>query len=319
MSDPLLTIKKSDGSYKKMPLNDFKMPDKKIPLQEKPMPVRPISVHNRAPVHVSSSSSTSAQNLSSPASISSPAEDIMASLSFKPNPVFEHRLRSAIQLRLKEIRGEEETKNTLMRDINQGGLGFSTDQSNEVLKKCQEHLLPQVYKKNLPMNSVVPQSAAPPTPKLHIAQQKPFVPLPKPVATKPLPTSHHEEEVFKITSKSPVKPVVTDIISKPLELGPVDEIAYMTLIDLRRLAPNPAEGAARFGQKFTNLKAESIMLYLDSVEAWKKSPLYADYTTTILKALAQKKKVPDVMGDKKNIQLPEIMAIVGMEKEVMTL
>lgn len=331
MSTPLLTIKKSDGTYKKMPLDQFKMPEKKIPLNHQSMSPKTVVVQKNKDDFKSPFEEPLPKNTSiAQENAVNPAEEIMASLSFKVDSSLEHRLRSAIQLRLKEVRGEEETKNTLMRDTKQGGLGLVSDRVSEVLQKCANHLLPQVYKKNLPLSIAKPPMNTKNTP-----SQKPMVSslgvktevapksIPQSIPPSPRPQNFSrpadEKVPFNLGVRSLVKPVVTDIVSKPVELGPVEEIEYITLVDFRRLAPNPTEAAARLGQKLINLKEESVMLYLQSIDAWKKSPLYADYTTKLLTALAHKKKLSEVVVDKQGINLLEMTAIVAMEKEVMAL
>ena len=65
----------------------------------------------------------------------SQADEIINKLNFRaPDPI---RLRGLIQLRLKDVRSEEETRAWLTRSITEGGAGISAMQADDVLKLCR--------------------------------------------------------------------------------------------------------------------------------------------------------------------------------------
>lgn len=101
---------------------------------------------------------------------------------------------------------------------------------------------------------------------------------------------------------------------QPEEIGPVDEIRTMTLTDWRRLSQNPIEAAARLGQKFVNINDESVLLYLSALVAWRQSPLFRDYMMAVAEGLNNRARIDVVVMDKSRIQVPEIQALLGMEK-----
>ncbi|MCX6781650.1 MAG: hypothetical protein NTW66_00795 [Candidatus Magasanikbacteria bacterium] len=121
------------------------------------------------------------------------------------------------------------------------------------------------------------------------------------------------------TSAPPVRPIVRDITpARPSNLGPIDEIEFMSLTDFRRLSSNPAEAASRLKQKFLNLREESYVWYLDGLAAWRRSPLFIDYSGAVTEALNTKKKLSEILSaDTARIQIPEIQAIIEMEKELL--
>ncbi len=228
---------------------------------------------------------------------------------------FTNRLRSLIQLRLKDVRGEEQTAATAMRPLKQGGLGLSAAQAGELIKACAASLqrdaptpaqralmvepeeLPAMY-----AESPTPAVAAPHN--AFVRARPAIAPsLPAPPAAAPAPVSVS-------------RPLVSDITGKPSALGPIDEIRYFTLIDFRRLASNPGEAASRLEQKLVNLKEESYLLYMDAAEAWKESPLFASYMSAVQDALRQRRRLADVLSGPDKIRWEEIRALLTMEMEL---
>jgi hypothetical protein len=70
------------------------------------------------------------------------------------------------------------------------------------------------------------------------------------------------------------------------------------------------------GQKFVNLKLESVLLYFDALAAWRNSPLYKEYIERVLQSLKTHKKIETLLTDQTHIQLPEIYALIDMEKNI---
>ena len=110
--------------------------------------------------------------------------------------------------------------------------------------------------------------------------------------------------------------MVYDVKSKSVAVGPLDEIQNFSLIDLRRLSSQPSEAMNRLKQKFINLKDESFLLFMESWKAWHNSFLYQTYLEVIDEALSQKVTLVTVLNTKEKISLPEIEALVKMEKEL---
>ena len=100
-------------------------------------------------------------------------------------------------------------------------------------------------------------------------------------------------------------------------MGPIDEIRYITLIDFRRLSSNPDEAAARLKQKFTNLREESYVLFMDAIDAWRKSPLFNDYIGASAVALNAGQKLNGAASDNNKIQMNEVKALIKMEKDLL--
>lgn len=120
------------------------------------------------------------------------------------------------------------------------------------------------------------------------------------------------------TVSLPVRPIVRDISpAKPSNLGPVEEIEFISLTDFRRLSSSPAEAASRLKQKFINLREESYILFIDGLAAWRQSPLFIEYSGAVTEALNSGKKLSEVLlSDPNKIQMNEVQAIIEMEKDL---
>lgn len=232
---------------------------------------------------------------------------LIASLSFKVPSQFENRLRSGVQLRLKDIRSEADTRDLCLRSIKDGGLGLTQVQAEELVSKTQPTKSLGIQKDQVSHAPVLP-----PMPVIEIMKK-----------------TDREAAVEKIIGQTPVsvspvrtnqpqsfKPLMNDVKTKPAAMSPLDEIQYFSLIDLRRLSSQPSEAVNRLKQKFINLKDESFLLFMDSWNAWHNSPLYQSYTEVLDEALSQKSSLNTVLNTKEKISLAEIEALVKMEKEL---
>jgi hypothetical protein len=270
---------------------------------------------------------------------------VIQSLSFRPATGNTSRLRTIIQLFLKDVRGETETREILRRPEMEGGMGLSVGQTEEVVNKTKTSGAKTAASASTPppLKTVIPALKAKfdPTESARLEKEIPALrPVSKPMeAVKPTTAVRTEErkfadvqaskavlndeitkvtlseaEPFKIGGGQP-KTSMHDVKAPPIELGPVDEIRYFSLVDFRRLSTSPTEAATRFGQKFINLKDESIVLYFEALDAWASSPLHHDYLAVVSEALEKKLPLARVAaGDSRRIQLPEIKAIIQMEK-----
>jgi hypothetical protein len=288
------------------------------PAEMKAAPVKPPAPPVPAPIARPSDKSfikdLESPSLSSsngePSSDYTPADELIKNLTFSVSNTNLNRLRGAIQSRLKGVRSEEETQKILLRSPEEGGLGLIRSQAEEIIRSCEKHEAlmvpgPGTLSTSTPFNAFKHEM-----PKVeHRALDKAetgFVRHPS-----------HQQPSTGMTSERPKsRPVVTDVTFKPMSIGPIEEISSMTLVDFRRLSPVNRDAALRFEQKFTNLKAESIVLFFEALDAWHSSSLYREYTDRALNALLYRKSLDQVLLDAKGITLDEVAALVGMEKRL---
>lgn len=256
-------------------------------------------------------------------------EKIVKQLGFTVALDNQNRLRSIIQLRLKDVRDRERTKETLLRPVLQGGLGLLPNQAEQVLRLTDQ--LTGDGPKPLPRRNdqravkakkdlMVEPEELPDLPAVARSAEAGVYHEPLlPAKSTPFNSFKHSESKLKLGSQPNVRPVVRDItqvIKQTEEVGPIQEIQLMSLQDFRRLSANPVEAASRLKQKFQNLQDESYLLYLDGLKAWRQSPLFNSYMTAVESSLVARQPLSVVTADKNQIQLAEINALVNMEKEL---
>jgi hypothetical protein len=316
-------VKKADGTFVRMTLDEIKKMRSGLASVSPKEPVTSSAGVDFAaktaapPPVVKETPRSNSRPLISPNRLNQ-VEEVLKKLRFKVDGNLQNRLRSIIQLYLKDIRSAEQTKDKVMQPANQGGLGAGEKEAGELVSVCdiilhrtvKENKLDDVpvlkKKKNLPM--VEPPELP--------AVDAPFNAFVHGEKKKELARPNSTPSVFRPVST--VKPVMADVAPpQPVEMGPIEEIEYISLVDFRRLSAKPEEAAARLKQKFINLRDESIVLFLDALAAWHKSPLYLSYMKVVSRALKERRKLSAILGNGGNeIKLEEILAIVKMESEL---
>lgn len=337
-NQPTVLVKKADGTFARMTLDEIKQMRGGGATEAKKTVVPNKSV---ARVEESFKSTTLRDPSTSLRSAqddkkmrTNPVDEVFKKIHFKVSEQLQNRLRSIIQLRLKDIRSVEQTKDKIMQLAVEGGLGLGQKEAEELASVCG--IILDRETKNVNLNDVP------------ILKKKTMLPMVEPneipATTTPYNSFKHGEQNVKtgrdfsttlrsgrndnnvrennkggiLSAKPTVKMAMDDVQApRPVEMGPVEEIQYMNLVDFRRLSAKPIEAAARLKQKFLNLRDESIILYLEGLGAWHKSPLYTDYVKSIIRALKEKRKMSALeSGEANKIKLEEILAIVNMEKEL---
>lgn len=348
---PTILVKKADGTFVRVPLSDLKkkpvaptpivapvvvQPKAESVAVKKPNPIIPKPIIKKTPIESvvvkekpadfkslleDNDLSVSGSGVKTSAPRDNEVDKVIKQLSFNILPSFGGRLRSVVQLRLKDVRGANETKDVALRSIKDGGLGLTEMQAEELEKKCL------LVMESADRGVVVPPRARPVKTVAATMGGLPqkFVEPAVPANTTPFNSFIHEESdsiekmitpEFKISSISKPKTIIHDVVSRPVEMGPVEEIKFFRLLDWRRMANNPTEAANRLKQKFINLKEESILLFFDAAAAWRESPLYQDYLEMIDVSFNKKIPLATAASDKEKITLEEIKALVNMEKEL---
>lgn len=94
----------------------------------------------------------------------------------------------------------------------------------------------------------------------------------------------------------PPKPKIVEPVEK-ISMGPIDEIASMTLTDFRRLATGGIDSIQVLRDKFSALRKESVIIYLQALDAWFASPVYKEYQNLIKRAVNERRKLQEVVGE----------------------
>jgi hypothetical protein len=368
MAEPLITIKKPDGTFAKVTLSEFK----KIQAEHKQKESQKgtVSAANPSVNQVMTKSTIEIKNtadtkkdtvpqhkkltrddarspleekirVKSQAPLTSPkresqVEEVLRKIGFGVGPDLQGRLKSLILARLKDIKTEDEIKETLSRPIKNGGLGLVEAQIEKVIKSCREVLavvssetkdvqpVPVLKGKPSDMALMVEPPELPMVIPVHNSfaskNTTPSAPVAKPgsdhIISKLINESMASEPVFKISNKPAIRPSMQDISAPDTEMGPVEEFKSITIEEFRRLSSNPEEAAKRLLQKMTNLKDESFVWYLDGIAAYHNSPLYVEYMTAVSQSLTERKSLASVLSAKNGIKLTEVMALIEMEQDL---
>lgn len=114
-----------------------------------------------------------------------------------------------------------------------------------------------------------------------------------------------KEQVAQDTSsmvregKPRVDSVVTtqSVTPKPRLVGPIDELANMTIEDFRRLG-TPVEAAKKIVEKVDLLAADSLLEQKKAIDAWKRSEMYKTYLGIGTESLEKKISVSEVIENR---------------------
>jgi len=310
ISQPTILVKKSDGTTERITLAELKKRQSKPSepaVSLKQSDVKPL-LEEHVPDSPHASTTTASDRLDQ-------VSKIISSLSFTVPSQYENRLRSSIQLRLKDIRSEADTLDLCLRSIKDGGLGLTETQAQEIVSQSKPVAL-KMDKKLTPASGIemaTPISIPKKIEKEEVIEKIINQSAPTPEISDLIPAS---APLRRSTSQNLSKPQMHDVKSKPTSLSPLEEIQFFSLVDLRRLASKPTEAVSRLKQKFVNLKEESFILFMDSWSAWRSSPLYQSYIQAVDEAVTRKVRLSVVTNAKEKISLPEMEELIKMEKEL---
>ncbi len=170
-AEPMITIKKPDGTFAKVSLSEFKkMQAEKKPVDTKPQTLAPHhTTHHPAghhPVHIKEEKKTehhathhpkpmTREDSKSPLQEKMPSqssggllssnrekqvEEVLKKIGFSVAPDLQGRLKSLVLAKLKDIKSEDETREALSRPVKNSGFGLTEIQVDKIIKTCQEVL-----------------------------------------------------------------------------------------------------------------------------------------------------------------------------------
>lgn len=239
------------------------------------------------------------------------AAAIVKRLPFGVPPQLQDRLRRIVQLRIKEIRDERASRTQLVAPDSSGGVSLSDSAAAEVLAACRHYLTRGATPSDKNARSAVNAAAALFTPRRGAANAPP--------ANSAI--ARASDTRLKLEATPRLKPTLTDItgtLPNPTTVGPIEEIHSFTLVDFRRLNPDPAAAALKLEEKFSRLKAESAVLYLAATGAWRLSPLYNDYLAALVHSLRRRTPpgAPRPGQEGSALKPPEIFALAELNRRL---
>lgn len=353
MTAILIPVKKADGTIEKISMEEFRARQKakSVPAAQTAMPSKPLPVAPaKEPVPVVAVKKDDAKSLleeelpkadksfqAHAVNRKTEALEIVKKMNLVLPDDANKRLLGLVELRLKDIRSEDQVRDWLVAPENQMGIGLPMEKAESILKLCLAYMgkagasnekISPLKKPAAVVSKALAKEDREPFP-ANTTPNNAFVhgPLAPSAGKKSLDNLIKQESAKMsgdnisdlLPKKEPMsRPVVRDITpTKSSNLGPIEEIKYFSLTDFRRLSSDPVEAASRLKQKFINLKDESYILYLNALEAWRQSPLFSDYIAASIDMLNQKKKLAEAEADKTKIQMKEIGALINMEKDLL--
>ena len=134
---------------------------------------------------------------------------------------------------------------------------------------------------------------------------------------------HTKDVEPKILEKEKAeKAVKKDLENKKSKLvGPIDEIADLTIEDFRSWSENPYEAIKNIKKKIDVLMRESLEKGSSGMKAWKKSEINRIYLDILHSALIKRKEVNEIIQEMKNerkqtLELDEFEAIEQLNREL---
>ncbi len=337
---PMIPVKKSDGTTVRMTLAEFQAYQKNARAAEHPHvgTLRQVSKEQMSSTErVSMGAREQVSTLPPPGQGSAPDElvaSVLKNSSITVANELQDRVRSLILSRIKDVRTDEQFLSAAMTPTHRGGVGLSPDLAGALLKQVQGVLPAPERKLRKPVVFSVPTMTAPAT-----------------LGTEKLPMSRNQElgirnQRLEIDGQNPVKidqgsietmdqmsgingrmsnvknlslkPILHDVtpaVSAKVSVGPLEEFANFSLVDFRRLGATPDAAVSRLKEKFDIVKQESYLLFMQARDAWYQSPLYREYVRLVIDALRQGIRVPDMLaatGAKDRMTMEVFRGIVGV-------
>ncbi len=265
-----------------------------------------------------------------------------------------NRFKLILRTYLRGIRTRLDTKLTLTKGFESGGLGFDSDSAEGVLAladQSEKLLAAEPLKK--PPAIAVPEdrqvAAAAGGQKQDLAQlqaigardieydlakelakkeqagaanqEAPTAEAPKeqPLAPPPLPVA--DTIIIKRPPETGNKVKMEDIKYVPKSMGPTDELQYFDLASLRRLDKEPAAATAKILSKIKLLEEESYGRRLEGIKAWRQSPVNKLYLSIGEQAMAKNQPIEIIIEERntageETLTGEEFEAIMALNKNI---
>lgn len=243
---------------------------------------------------------------------------------FFPSYDLEKRFGNLVTSYMKGVRDQMEFKDLMTRPENSGGLNLSGDITDKILLTISEEAAHAPMAKPR-TQSVTTRSQLTPS----LGQVKQAMAQTEATEGKVTPTGEMVQvpvnaPAVRVTRtvtpaqkgmsstpavRAPVdrrKPMVTDIKSPPTVMGPVDELANLSVVEFRRLGNTAQAATEKIKAKVDILEAESLLKRSEGIKAWQNSPVNQLYLQLGQEALNTGRQIEDVMQQRTLAQQPTL-------------
>ncbi len=252
-----------------------------------------------------------------------------------------NRFRQILRTYLRGVRNRLDTKETLKKALENGGLGFDERSAEEVM-----NITDKIVKKFDEETSIVkPKRIILPEDKqfnLRTKKDKNFS-ITKGINNvvrdidydfskfKKNNAQERKENpsLFKNTSTIPAKKTIinqgkekiADVRYVPKLVGPIEELKELDLVNFRRLSSNPIDAAMKIKEKIDFLEDDGYDKKLEGIKAWRQSPLNKLYLQIGQESISQEKDIGTVIHErqkagKEYLTQEEFVAIMDLNKEL---
>ncbi len=254
---------------------------------------------------------------------------------------------SLVDKYIRGLKNRFSIRSILIEDIDAGGFGLSdkiVDDIFELIQKSQDQVRERV-KKELPVKKEVltkierlGHSEKPLESEKKIYELAPLHPVV--VEKEKQKVEDRGEEIKrsfeKIEKKEEPRPIIMkkksssnnngakvkmDDVKRVKITGPVDELRYMDLTNLRRLSDDPVQAFEKIAQKLKILEDIDYNKMLEGIDAWRQSPVYKMYLNIFFKASNEGLQIKDLLeklksSDREYLNQEEIEALIDFNKKL---
>ncbi len=200
---------------------------------------------------------------------------VITTLNLNLNQEQTKRLRDVVVTILRDRRTIIDASEILERKKEEGGVGLEAKTIDKVLAFLKDIKDKVNKEKGIVVDEAIERKK----------KEAEFIPSTiKPFKKEIKPEIKKEEiklvEEFKVPTKfkRPVKEGrINDIVKDYKLVGPVEELAILTLVTFRRLGADPMRQAQKISDKINLLAKDSLVKKAKGLEAWRRSPLYKMY------------------------------------------
>jgi hypothetical protein len=115
----------------------------------------------------------------------------------------------------------------------------------------------------------------------------------------PVP-EYRQEKTRRTAAPAGNKIIMEDIKSSPRVMSPVDELAYLDLVNFRRLDADPAGRIAKIEKKIALLEKEGIDKKIEGIKAWRSNPVNKTYLSMGHDSISGGKSIDDIINERKS-------------------
>jgi len=261
------------------------------------------------------------------------------------DPILQQRFEEIILTRLKDLRDRLETKENLIKNPSEGGLGLDETKAEEIISLIEKEIS-QIKKEEKEKTISKPKPSfkiSPPikeikeVEKLPSYQKQKVVPL---SSLKEEKTSTEKEEKIKVEEKreskyqiqkprreskavlpeeekvEPTKtdkqisvkkkPVIVDVAYVPKVIGPIEELLSLNLKSFRRLGETAKERVEKIEEKIKLLGEESPQKEIKAIEAWRGNKVFQLYLEIGRQGIEKGKSVEEIIRERKLLGQPTL-------------